>query len=95
MSHDNTAAGLIRAGNLLGDNDGNPLVDSDGDGDPTLDFRPDSVWIVVLLSDGAANAALAEGGNPGVLDDWIALRQAARLMLRLGFLDSAGILSLK
>ena len=67
----NTAAGLIRAGNLLGDNDGNPLFDSDGDGDPTLDFRPDSVWIVILLSDGAANAALAEGGNPGVLDDWI------------------------
>ena len=35
----NTAAGLIRAGNLLGDNDGNPLLDSDGDGDPALDFR--------------------------------------------------------
>jgi hypothetical protein len=67
----NTAAGLNRAGNLLGDNDGDPLFDSDGDGNPALDFRPDSVWIVILLSDGAANAALAEGGNPGVLDDWI------------------------
>lgn len=67
----NTAAGLNRAGNLLGDNDGNPLIDSDGDGDPALDFRPDSVWIVILLSDGAANAAIADGGNPLDRNDWI------------------------
>ncbi|MFQ5943581.1 MAG: pilus assembly protein TadG-related protein [Anaerolineales bacterium] len=67
----NTAAGLTRAGSLLGDNDGDPLVDSDGDGNPALDFRADAVWIVILLSDGAANTALAEGGNPTIRDDWI------------------------
>jgi len=58
----NTAAGLTRAGNLLKDNNG------DGAG---VDFRPDSVWIVILLSDGAANTALADGGNPLNRDDWI------------------------
>lgn len=58
----NTAAGLTRGGNLLGDNN--------GDG-PGADFRADSVWIVILLSDGAANAALANGGNPLNRDDWI------------------------
>ena len=58
----NTAAGLTRAGSLLGDNNG------DGTGG---DFRADSVWIVVLLSDGAANTAIADGGNPLNRDDWI------------------------
>ena len=58
----NTAAGLTRGGNLLGDNN--------GDG-PGADFRADSVWIVILLSDGAANAALVNGGNPLIRDDWI------------------------
>ena len=58
----NTAAGLTRGGNLLGDNNG------DGVGG---DFRADSVWIVILLSDGAANAALVNGGNPLTRDDWI------------------------
>jgi len=57
----NTAAGLTRAGNLLGDNF------DDGSGV----FRTDSVWIVILLSDGAANTALVEGGNPNDLNDWI------------------------
>ena len=58
----NTAAGLTRAGNLLADNNG------DGVGG---DFRPDSVWIVILLSDGAANTAIREGGNPLNRNDWI------------------------
>jgi hypothetical protein len=33
--------------------------------------RPEAVWIVILLSDGGANAALRSGEDPGVTESWI------------------------
>ncbi len=33
--------------------------------------RDEAVWIVIILSDGGANAALKTGGNPSLVDDWL------------------------
>lgn len=33
--------------------------------------RDEAVWIVILLSDGGANAALKTDGNPALADDWL------------------------
>lgn len=57
----NTAEGLLRGANLLAD------PNEDGD---TSDQRKEAVWIIILLSDGGANAARDPSKDPTDPETW-------------------------
>ncbi len=62
----NIGDGLVQAGARFCVDEGPPF---NGDCDRE-EMREEAVWIVLLLTDGAANAAIG-GGNPAVFADWI------------------------
>ena len=66
----NIGDGLLQAGARFCIDDGPPVKDAGNGVCDRGEMREEAVWIVLLLTDGAANAAIA-GGDPAVFSDWI------------------------
>jgi len=66
----NIGDGLLNSGGRFCIDDGPPVGDAGNGVCDRGEMRDEAVWIVILLTDGAANAAIG-GGNPAVPADWI------------------------